>query len=67
MVDVTGDNTASMAPVALTIATADNGSVAIKQMGEDFQTWNTVTTTAKPGYPNLCSSNPGCRLQARRN
>lgn len=51
MVDVTGDNTASMAPVALTIATADNGSVALTQMGEDFQTWNTVTTTAKPGYP----------------
>lgn len=58
MVDVTGDNTASMAPVELTIATADNGSVALTQMGEDFQTWNTVTTTAKPGYPISVAATP---------
>ena len=58
IVDVTGDNTASMAPVALTIATADNGSVALTQMGEDFQTWNTVTTTAKPGYPISVAATP---------
>uniref|UniRef100_UPI003FEF12F7 hypothetical protein n=1 Tax=Prevotella sp. TaxID=59823 RepID=UPI003FEF12F7 len=32
--------------------------MALTQMGEDFLTWNTVTTTAKPGYPISVAATP---------
>lgn len=57
-VDVEGDNSASMAPVALTLQNADNGKVTLKQMGSDLNTWSEVAGTVVPGYPISVSAQP---------
>ncbi|MDY6265692.1 MAG: hypothetical protein SPM31_01035 [Prevotella sp.] len=57
-VDVTGDGTASMEPVALTVENDDHGSVALTQIADNFSSWTAVGATVKPGYPISVAATP---------
>lgn len=56
-VDVKGDGSASMQPVALTVSSSTGGSITLSQIQENT-TWNTITTEAKPGYPISIQATP---------
>lgn len=56
-VDVQGDGTAPMNPVAITLKNVEGGSVALTQIQNDY-TWTAISTEAKPGYPISVAATP---------